>query len=219
MLLELKRITVPPGQRVLLNSISWQEFETILNELGEHRAARVAYANGTLEIMTPLPEHEVSKVLIGDLLKALLEELNIEFWCLGSTTFKHELMNQGIEPDDCFYIQNEAAIRGRDRLDLTIDPPPDLAIEVDVTSRTHPAIYQVLGVPELWRFEKAQLQINVLQAGQYVEVEFSPNFPDLPLRQMIPEYLQQAKTIGRNKTMRLFRQRVQKTTFPSKESS
>lgn len=211
MLLDLHRITVPPGQKIWLNSVSWQEFEAILEELGEHRSARVAYTNRTLEIMTPLPEHEISKVLIGDLLKALLEELDIEFWCLDSTTFKHELMQQGIEPDDCFYIQHEAAVRGKGRLNLAIDPPPDLAIEVDITSRTHPQIYQALGVPELWRFERSQLQINVLRSSQYVEVEYSPNFPDLSLCQVIPQFLQQARTIGRNKMMRNFRQWVQKT--------
>ncbi|WP_082172564.1 Uma2 family endonuclease [Limnoraphis robusta] len=205
MLLELKRIDVPPGHKVLLTDVSWLEFETILEELGEHRAARIAYDRGTLEIMTPLPEHEVDKVFIGDFIKALLEEMDIEFYPLGSTTFKNELMKQGIEPDDCFYIENEAAVRGKDRLDLTIDPPPDLALEIDVTSRTHPNIYAALGVGELWRFEKGKLQINLLQSGQYVESEFSPHFPNFPLKEIIPEYLKRAKTEGRNKTMKAFR--------------
>ena len=141
MLLELKRITVPPGQRVLLSDVSWQEFEAILEDLGEHRASRVAYDNGILEIMTPLPEHETNKELVSDLVKALLEELDIEFCSLGSTTFKNQEMLKGIELDNCFYIQNEAAVRGKNRLDLTVDPPPDLALEIDVTSRTHPSIY------------------------------------------------------------------------------
>ena len=205
MLLELKRLNVPPGQRVLLEDVSWQEFEAILSELGEHRAARVAYDNGILEIMTPLPEHERNKETISDLVKALLEELDIEFLPLGSTTFKNQLMKKGIEPDNCFYIQNETAVRGKDRLDLTVDPPPDLALEIDVTSRTHPNIYEALKVPELWRFEKGKLQINVLQLGKYVELAFSPTFPNFPLSQVIPEYLLQCKTVGRNKTMRAFR--------------
>ena len=145
-------MNVPPGQRVLLEDVSLQEFEAILSELGEHRAARVAYDNGILEIMTPLPEHERNKETISDLVKALLEELDIEFLPLGSTTFKNKLMKKGIEPDNCFSIQNEAAVRGKDRLDLTVDPPPDLALEIDVTSRTHPNIYEALKVPELWRF-------------------------------------------------------------------
>ena len=208
MLLELKRIQVPPGQRVLLQNVTWQEFETILEELGEHRAARIAYDNGILEIMAPLPEHEYGKEIIGDLVKALLEELDIEFISLGSTTFKNQVMAQGIEPDQCFYIQNESKVRGKNRLDLTIDPPPDLALEIDVTSRTHPSIYQALKVPELWRFEKGKLQINVLQNGVYVESKQSLNFPNLPLCDIIPKYLQQSKTQGRNATLKAFRQWV-----------
>lgn len=212
MLLELKRITVPPGQRVLLSDVSWQEFEAILDDLGEHRASRIAYDNGTLEIMTPLPEHEINKELVSDLVKALLEELDIEFCTLGSTTFKNQEMLKGIEPDNCFYIQNEAAVRGKNRLDLTVDPPPDLALEIDVTSRTHPSIYEALGVPELWRFEHGKLQINVLQAGNYIKCEYSPNFPTLPLIETIPQYVNQCKTLGRNKTMRAFRAWVREHT-------
>lgn len=205
MLLELKRLYIQPGQKVLLQNVSWQEFETILEELGEKRAARIAYERETLEIMTSLSEHEVDKVLIGDLIKALMEELEIDFYSLGSTTFKSQLMQQGIEPDDCFYLENEAAVRGKDRLDLTVDPAPDLALEIDVTSRTHTDIYEALQVPELWRFDQRQLQINILQQGKYIEVENSPNFPNLPLRKIIPEYLNKVKREGRNKTMKTFR--------------
>ena len=205
MLLELKRITVPSGQRVLLSEVSWQEFEAILEDLGEHRSSRVAYDNGILEIMTPLPEHEHNKEIISDLVKALLEELDIEFCTLGSTTFKNQNMNQGIEPDNCFYIKNEAAVREKNRLDLTVDPPPDLALEIDVTSRTHPSIYEALGVPELWQFENGKLQINVLQEGKYIKCEYSPNFPNFPLIEIIPQYLNQCRTEGRNKTMKAFR--------------
>lgn len=205
MLLELKRIQVPPGQRVLLKDVTWQEFKTILEDLGEHRAARIAYDRGILEIMAPLPEHEDDKEIISDLVKALLEELDIEFRCLGSTTFKNQAMAQGIEPDQCFYIQNESKIRGKKRLDLTVDPPPDLALEVDITSRTHPNIYQALKVPELWRFEKGKLQINILQNGIYVESQSSLNFPRFALTEVIPQYLEQSTTAGRNATLKAFR--------------
>jgi Uma2 family endonuclease len=205
MLLELNRLEVPPGQRVLLRNVSWDEFETILEELGEKRAARVAYNRGMLEIMTPLPEHERSKVFITNFVEILLEEFDIEFLPLGSTTFKNQVMSQGVEPDNCFYIQNEALIRGKNRIDLNIEPPPDLVLEIDVTSRTNIDIYQTLGVPELWRFENGKLQINVLQDGTYIETEFSPYFPNIPLIQVIPEYLKKLKTESRNKTMREFR--------------
>ena len=208
MLLELKRIQVPPGQRVLLQNVTWQELETILEEFGEHRAARIAYDKGTLEIMAPLPEHEDDKEIIGDLVKALLEELDIEFRSLGSTTFKNQVMAQGIEPDQCFYIQNESKIRGKKRLDLTIDPPPDLALEIDITSRTHPSIYQALEVPELWRFDKDKLQINLLQDSVYVESTESRIFPNLPLVKVIPQYLEESRTVGRNAILKAFRQWV-----------
>ncbi|MEH2240629.1 Uma2 family endonuclease [Nostoc sp.] len=210
MLWELKRIHVPPGQRVLLRDVTWQELETILEDLGEHRAARIAYDRGILEIMAPLPEHEYDKEIIGDLVKALLEELDIEFRCLGSTTFKNQVMAQGIEPDQCFYIKNESKIRRKKRLDLTVDPPPDLALEIDITSRTHPNIYEALKVPELWRFDKGNLQINVLRDGHYIESQQSLNFPLFPLIETIPQYLEQSTTAGRNATLKAFRLWVQK---------
>ena len=205
MLLEITRITVPPGQTVVLENISWSEFESILEDLGESRSARIAYDNGRLEIMTPLPEHEVNKEHINDFVKVLLEELDIEFCPLGSTTFKNQAMFKGIEPDSCFYIQNEAAVRGKYRLDLTVDPPPDLAIEIDITNRSHPKIYQALGVRELWQYKRGELKFLLLQDGQYVESETSTNFPNFPLLEVIPQYLTQCRTEGRNKGMRAFR--------------
>ncbi len=205
MLLDIQRIHVPPGQRVLLQDVTWPELEEILSELGDQRAARIAYNHGTLEIMTPLPEHEFSKEIIGDLLKALLEELDMEFVSLGSTTFKNMAMTQGIEPDQCFYIQNEQRVRGHSRIDLTIDPPPDLALEIDVTSRTHLDVYLGLRVPELWRFDQGELGIYSLRTDGYQQSTTSPNFPGLPLLTVIPEYLRQSRSIGRNKAIKAFR--------------
>ncbi|MDJ0536857.1 MAG: Uma2 family endonuclease [Xenococcaceae cyanobacterium MO_207.B15] len=205
MLLEIKRIIVPPGQTVLFDNVSWSEFEAILEDLGEKRSSRIAYDCGNLAIMTPLPEHEINKIYISNFVEVLLEELDIEFCPLGSTTFKNQSMAKGIEPDNCFYIQHESAVRGKNRLDLTIDPPPDLAIEVDVTNRTYPEIYSALGVPELWRFEAGKLQILVLDSGKYREYQVSPNFPDFDLINNIPQFLQQCKTEGRNKGIKAFR--------------
>lgn len=205
--LQLQQLSVPPGQSILIHDLSWQEFENILEELGEHRSARVAYDNGTLEIMTPLPEHKAAKEMIGDLLKALLEELDIEFLWLGATTFKNPKMLKGIEPDQCFYIQNEAAVRGKKRLDLSIDPPPDLAIEIDVTSRTHPDTYAALGVPELWRRAENQIQINILSNGQYLEAQTSSVFP-FQIQDVILQYIEIGQSAGRNKAMKAFRQWV-----------
>lgn len=205
MQLELNQLIVPPGHQLLLKDITWQMFEAILQELGETRAARVSYSRGWLEIMTPLPEHEDDKVILGDLVKALLEELDIEFRSLGSTTFKNEEMIQAVEADDCFYIENEAAIRGKKRIDLRVDSPPDLAIEIDITSRTRFNNYEALGVPELWRYDGRRLEINVLQAARYVESQTSFNFPNLPIADVLPQYVEQSKAIGRNATMKAFR--------------
>ncbi len=205
MLLELNQLVVKPGQQLLLKNVSWQMYEDILEELGEKRAARVSYSQGLLEIMTPLPEHEDDKEIISDLVKALLEKLNIEFRTLGSTTYKNEQMAGGLEADQCFYIQNEAAIRGKKRLDLSIDPPPDLALEIDITSRTRLNNYEALGVPELWRYDGQKLEINVLEGGNYVKSNDSSNFPNFPLVNVIPQYVEQSKIKGRNVTIKAFR--------------
>ena len=205
MLLELNQLVVKPGQQLLLKNVSWQMYENILEELGERRAAKINYSQGLLEIMTPLPEHEDDKVIIGDLVKALLEELDIEARSLASTTFKSESMKTGVEADDCFYIQNEAAIRGKKRIDLSTDPPPDLALEIDITSRTRLSNYEALGVPELWRYDGQSLEINVLESGKYVKANISRNFPSLPLIDAIPEYVEQSKINGRNATIKAFR--------------
>jgi len=205
MQLELKQIIVQPGNQLLLKDITWSMFETLLTELGESRASRLSYSKGTLEIMFPLMEHEVTKVLISDLVKIILEELDIEFWPLGSTTFKNQKIAQGVEPDACFYIQNEAAVRGKNRIDLETDPPPDLAIEIDLTSRTQFNNYEALGVPELWRYNGRNLQMGVLQDGKYIQSDRSLQFPNFPITELIPQYLQQSKTAGRNVAMKAFR--------------
>jgi len=204
--LQLHQLDVPVGQRLLLHDISWTEFENILTELGDQRSTRIAYDNGLLEIMAPSPEHEADKEIIGDLLKALLEELDTEFLTLGSTTFKNANMLKGIEPDQCFYIRNEAVVRGKARLDLTVDPPPDLALEIDITSRTHPETYAALGVPELWRRIGQTLRIYQLQGGKYVETADSPTFPGWNLQAEIPKYVQQSRSVGRNRTIKAFRE-------------
>ena len=204
---DLNQLIVPPGNTVLLKNISWQMFEKVLNDLGEGYAARIAYDKGTLEIKMPLPKHERAKAIIGDLVKVLLEELNIDCECFASSTFKREDMQSGVEPDDCFYIQNEPAMRGKTEIDLTVDPPPDLALEIDNTSdsRLRFNSYEALGVPQLWRYNGQVLQIYLLQDGKYIESAISPIFLELPIIEIIPQYLEQSKTIGRSATIKAFR--------------
>jgi len=206
--LQLRQLGVPPGHRVLFHDVNWQEFEAILEELGEKRSSRLGYFNGTLEIRVPLPEHEVNKETIGDIVKILLEELEIDRECFGSTTFQREDMLAGIEPDNCFYIQNYAQMIGKTRVNLTVDPPPDLAIEIDVTSKTQVSAYQALGVPEIWRYENGKLQIYLLESGKYVESLNSPIFPNFPIIEEISRFLEISQTIGTSRMLREFRKWV-----------
>lgn len=205
MQIDVNQLTIAPGSLISLANTDWDKFEEILDELGETRGLKLAYDQGVLELMSPLLEHEFDKEILGDFIKILLEEYELEFISAGSTTFKHEEMAKGIEADQCFYIQNEQHIRGKSRIDLHIDPPPDLAVEIDITSHSHLNLYESLGVPELWRFDGQQLFIYVLEQSSYIEVEFSSIFANLPLRASLPSYLQASKEQGRNKIIRQFR--------------
>ena len=216
MQIELKQVIVPPGQRLLLKDINWQQFEAILEELGEHRATRLAYNQGTLEIMTPLLEHEKAKSIIGNIVEFLLEEFQLDYEPSASTTFKNSNMTKGVEPDESFYIASRKAIIGKDKIDLAKDPPPDLAIEIDITSRTELEIYQMLGVPEVWRLRRdGKLEINVLFQGKYVASKMSPTFPNLPnLAEIIADCIRQSKTIGTSSALRNFKALIKKEKKP-----
>lgn len=205
MLLELRQLRIQPGQQLLLEDVSWQQLESMLAELGDSRATRLSYSHGILEIMVPLPEHEKAKEIISDMVKILLSERGINYDSLGSTTLKNEQMTQAVEPDACFYIQNQAAVIGKNRLDMSVDPPPDLAIEIDLTSRTLLDNYQILGVPELWRYGRRGLQINILEAGRYMESEFSPTFLDIPIIELVNRYVQQTQISGSTQAIQAFR--------------
>jgi Uma2 family endonuclease len=171
--------STPAEQRTVLRNISWETFETLLKETGEDRGSRFAYDCGTLEIMTPLFEHENPKIQFARLIFALVEELEIEIKSAGSTTLKRKIANTGIEPDSCYYIQNEAVVRSNQTLDLATDPPPDLAIEIDITSSyiNKFGIYAALGVNELWRYNGQDLKFYYLEEDKYIECEFSIAFP------------------------------------------
>ena len=176
-------------------------------DMGEDRACRIAYDQGTLEIRMPLQEHEVPKVLIADFVTAIADELEIEVMQLGSLTLEQEELRRAIEPDTCFYIQNEALVRSKN-IDLQNDPPPDLAIESDYTSSSLNKfnIYASLGVPELWRYRKQTLQVYQLMEGNYELSETSLAFPFLPIVE-IPGFIEQSKVIGQRACVRLFRAR------------
>jgi Uma2 family endonuclease len=193
-----------PAEMIHLSGISWQTYETLLKELSDRRL-RLTYNRGNLEIMAPSPEHELGKEVLGRFVETLAEELEVQIYPLGSTTFKRPELS-GAEPDKCFYIRNIDAVRGKRRLDLAEDPAPDLVIEVDVTSSSQSRlqVYADLGVAEVWIYNGNVLIIQQLQNGTYITSQTSQFFPNLPVLD-IAVFLQQVETIDYLKLVKAFR--------------
>ncbi len=194
----------PPELIVQLSGISWQTYETLLAEIGD-RQIRLTYNRGNLEIMVPSPEHERFKTIMGRFVETLAEELDVRIEPLGSTTFKRPELS-GTEPDECFYIQNLSAVKGKKRIDMNQDPPPDLVVEIDITSRSENSlqVYRDLGVPEVWIYNGSRLRINRLENGKYVECESSLAFPSLPILEIV-RFLEQAETMDYLELVKAFR--------------
>jgi Uma2 family endonuclease len=205
-------LTIPKAGSLLLHEISWEEFEALLAEKGERSNPQLAYDRGTLEIVTPLPEHEGYKEIIGDLIKDLADELDIDYESFGSTTWKRQDRLAGAEPDNCFYIQNAGAVRGKLDIDLSQDPPPDLVLEIDITSKSlnRLPIYARLGIPEVWRYHPARgqgfasLKIYQRQGENFQETDNSLAFPNVPVKE-IPGFIAQNLASGRRKIRKAFR--------------
>lgn len=193
-------------QRVVLRNISWQTYQALLMEVSEQPGIRLTYDRGILEIMTPLDPHETYKKLIGRFVEALTEELNIEIRSLGSRTCAREDLDRGLEPDQCYYIQNEGVVRGKKQIDLNQDPPPDLVIEIDITSSSinRLDLYAHLGVPEVWRYDGSSLTVYQLEDKRYQVCDRSPTLPMLPPSEII-RFLEQSKTMGETTLIRSFR--------------
>ena len=197
------------ANRFLLKNISWQTYEALLKDLESQRGIRLTYDRGLLEIMTPLAPHERNSRLIGRLVEALTAELNIEICSLGSLTCKREDLARGFEPDECYYIQNKPVIRSLEQIDLNQYPPPDLAIEIDITSSSinRLALYASLGVPEVWRYDGSRLIIYQLEGGEYKVCDRSSTFPLITSSEII-RFLELRKTTGETSLIRLFREWV-----------
>ena len=166
--------------RLLLDNVDWRTYTRFLYLFAEHPGYRLTYDRGRLEIMSPLPEHETDGDFLGCLARALSDEMGLTIKGGGSTTLRRRRRRRGLEPDRCYWIANEPAMRGKRTLDLRIDPPPDLAIEVDVTSSSldRMGIYAALGVPEVWRLDDRTLTFHALDAKRkYTVVSHSLSFP------------------------------------------
>jgi Uma2 family endonuclease len=205
----------PAEQRILLENIRWQTYQALCEDLdGCH--IRMTYDRGRLEFMTLSREHEVYKYCIGMMIDTLALELGIPYDAGGSTTHRREDIEKGLEPDQCYYIRNEPLIRGRMKLDLTQDPPPDLAVEVDITrsSINRLGIYAALGVAEVWRYDGEAFRVYHLQEqGGYALAATSLSFPWLPIAE-VARFLDLIPTMDKTTWMRSFRDWVREHVVP-----
>ncbi|MEN3331326.1 MAG: hypothetical protein V7641_691 [Blastocatellia bacterium] len=197
---------LPAGGKLILYNVTWEEYEQLLDELKD-RALRVSYIRGRLEIMSPSLPHERPKEMLLRLVSVLADEIDLTLETAGSTTFKDEQLAMGAEPDTCFYVQNAALIIGRDSIDLTCDPPPDVVVEIDIWSEStgKMGFYAAIGVPEFWRYDKRQLRIYHLSEQGYVEAPASLAFP-LLTGEALTRFLEQSKSEGQSATLRAFRE-------------
>ena len=199
-----------PENTTLLMGIRWETYQALLLDLAENPSKKLTYDQGTLEIITPLPEYEINKGFLGRLVQTTTELLGLEISILGSTTLSRKDLQKGVEPDECYYITNEELVRGKIKFDFNHDPPPDLAIEIDITSSSldRLTIYAALGIREIWRFDGENLFIYCLQYGNYQEQEKSNVLPILS-RSVILNFLIRRGEKGENALLREFREWLQ----------
>lgn len=175
----METLVQPSEQRFVLRNVSWKTYEHLLADFAESRSPRFTYDRGTLEIMSPLPQHEKLSHNLALLVEIAAEAGDLDVVGFGSTTFKREDLERGFEPDACFYIRNAERMRDKEQVDLAIDPPPDLIIEIDHTrsSVNKLSIYAQIGVPEVWRYRDQRLMILILYEGTYHEQDESAALP------------------------------------------
>ena len=198
------------GGRVLLRGVSWETYERLLDEHNESAGPRFTYDDGYLEIMTLSIEHEDPNCTLALLVELILGEWDVDFRPAGSNTFKSAKLKKGFEPDTSFYIENADAIRGKKRLNLAVDPPPDLVIEIEVTEPLLPRlpIFAAVRVPEIWCCEGETVRILRLDRGNYREFKRSAALSPLTA-DVITDFLRRSSRAKRPAWMRAVREWAQ----------
>lgn len=178
-LLEPPRIKEVFTDGVLLHNISWSTYESLLRDHPDVASPRFTYDRGDLLIMVTSPEHERINRTLNLLVELFAEEFEVESCAFGSTTYKRKDLKRGFEPDSCFYFKNEARMRGKKRLNLAVDPPPELVVEIDITSPSLKKLplFAAFGISEVWRFDGKEVEILILQSGEYCRTESSLALP------------------------------------------
>lgn len=198
---------LPAGAALRMDDVTWEEYEQLLADLGDGYSARIFYDQGRMEILAPTSTHGRPINIIGTLVRVLSDELDINVEGFGSTTFREKLTAKGAEPDDCFYVQNAQSVIGKkEDIDLRYDPPPDIVVEVDLTSASLNKfnIYSALGVPEIWRIKGDSLQIYLLVENNYEQSPASRAFTFLSAR-TLSQYMAKGVVEGERKVARAFR--------------
>lgn len=197
--------SLPADSQVIFHNVSWAEYEELLEQVGEPAGLRISYDNGRLDAMTLSAEHEKYVLFINRLVSQLSFRLQTNILFFGGPTIKSSTVLKGNEPDACFYVQTAAAIGHRIALDFAVDPPPDIAVEVDIHhgSLNKFPIYAALGVPEVWLFDGAQLTIHLLQQDQYSGAATSLALPVLSAA-ALTDFLTRLRTDGEFQTILAF---------------
>lgn len=205
-------------QRLLLHNVSWQSYVAIGEALRDRSNLRMTYDRGNLEFMTLSPEHEQFKSIFRLLIQTLAEEMAVPIKSYGSTTYRGAEVERGIEPDESFYTQQLARMRGIRRIDLKRDPPPDLVLEVDIThsAKNRLDIYAKIGVPEVWCFDGEALRVYHLVGGVHEECERSPTFPTIPLQELL-RFVLLSETEDDGAVLRAFRAWVREQLGQTRE--
>jgi Uma2 family endonuclease len=197
----------PTEQRFIIYSVSWEEYTRFLRAFADRPGTRLTYDRGTLEIMTLSHLHEIRGQFLGRLVETFTEELDYPVKGGGSTTFRRRKRQRGLEPDKCYWIASEPLVRGKDKINLRLDPPPDLSLEIDITrsSLNRMAIYAALKVPEVWRYDGTTLTFHALGPdGRYSLSAYSLSFPGLTPDHLLP-FLNMLGQSDENTIIRQFR--------------
>jgi Uma2 family endonuclease len=168
-------------QRVVLRDVTWDLYERMISEIIDQPGKRVAYWDGALEIMVVSSAHEYLNRMLARLVEVAAEETGRDLLPSGSTTFKRSDLHAGFEPDSSYYLENAPAVRGKKQIDLAVDVPPDLVIEIDLSSDSLDklALFAALGIQEVWRYSKQRVRMLRLAGGKYVETARSGVLPPL----------------------------------------
>jgi Uma2 family endonuclease len=201
--------------RFVLYGVGWEGYQALLKIVGD-QGTRLTYARGNVELMSPSMPHEGFSKRLSRIVETVAEELEIPIRPVRSMTLSREDLDRGLEPDESYYIANVGRIGNRMELDLEVDPPPGLAIEVEITSRILDKleIYAKLGVPELWRFDGETLTVLVLQSdGAYASSTRSASFPFLAMGEVI-RFLLDPEMSDESRWIRSFRRWVREVLVP-----